>query len=131
MSDLVPRRKTSAGETVLPSPPLAQRWMSGLCPERQSSREVVSFSVCVCVREAGCQLLAEKGFNFKLERTGFSFQETALCLLGTKKRENEGPGVGLARGLVVPSITVQHGEVSLGGVDRFLCLKHGLLLPLR
>lgn len=34
-------------------------------------------------------------------------------------------------GLIVPSIKMQHRQISLGGDDSFLCLKHGLLTARR
>lgn len=34
-------------------------------------------------------------------------------------------------GLIVPSIKMQHRQISLGGDDSFLCVKHGLLTARR
>lgn len=77
--------------------------------------------------EVGCQILAEKDFNFKLERT--FFPKNCFASPGNKRRERNERASGwlLQVGLIVPSIKMQHRKVSLGGVDSFLCLKHGLL----
>lgn len=70
----------------------------------------------------------------ELKNNGFSFLEktTVLHLLGTKGgKGTKGLGVVLQVGLIVPSIKMQHRQISLGGDDNFLCLKYGLLTARR
>lgn len=62
-------------------------------------------------------------------------KQTTNCFAspGNKRREinDRASGWVLQVGLIVPSIKMQHGKVSLRAVDGFLCLKHGLLASSR